>query len=192
MWWVQVRSDAMLKQILWRKNNVWYLLSLLVILLDQITKYWAVVVLQKEGQSNDFIPYFSFTLLYNEGAAFSFLSNAGGWQRFFLIAVSVLVSGILVVWLHRLQRHMYWSAAGLALILGGALGNLRDRITLGYVVDFIDWFYVTDSSCLPLFYRSVTNVFNTCHWPAFNIADASILAGAACIVLSMFIEDEND
>ena len=182
----------MLRQILLCKNNLWYLLSLLVIVLDQISKHWATNLLKKEGQSQEFTAYFNFTLLHNEGAAFSFLSNAGGWQRFFLIAVSILVSGVLVVWLHRLQRRMYWSAAGLALILGGALGNLWDRITLGYVVDFIDWFYVGDSSCLPLFYRSVNTGLTTCHWPAFNIADASILGGAACILLSMLIEDEND
>ena len=181
----------MLKQILLRKNNLWYLLSLLVIVLDQISKHWATNLLKKEGQSHEFIAYFNFTLLHNEGAAFSFLGNAGGWQRFFLIAVSIVVSGILVVWVHRLQQRMHWSAAGLALILGGALGNLLDRITLGYVVDFIDWFYVADSSCLPLFYQSVNNEFNTCHWPAFNIADASIVGGAACIILSMLIEDEN-
>ena len=182
----------MLKQILLRRENLWYLLSVSVILLDQFSKYWAVLALQYEGQSRDFIPYFSFTLLYNNGAAFSFLSDAGDWGRFFLIAISVLVSSILAVWLYRLGRRMYWSASGLALILGGALGNLWDRITLGYVVDFIDWFYVADSSCLPLFYRSVNSGFNTCHWPAFNIADASILAGAACIVLSMLFEGEND
>ena len=82
----------MLKQMLLRKNNLWYLLSLLVILLDQSSKYWATLVLEEEGRSLNFIAYFNFTLLYNEGAAFSFLSDAGGWQRFFLIAPCSLVT----------------------------------------------------------------------------------------------------
>lgn len=181
----------MLKYIVLRKNNVWYLLSLLVVLLDQGSKYWATMALKEEGQSRDFMAYFNFTLLHNEGAAFSFLSDAGGWQRFFFIAASTLISGILVVWLYRLEKYMYWSASGLALILGGALGNLWDRITLGYVVDFVDWFYPTDNSCLPLFYQSVNSGFNSCHWPAFNIADASILMGAVCIIVSMLLEDKD-
>ena len=165
----------MLKQSLLRKHNLWYLFSLLVVLLDQISKYLATSVLKEEGQSRDFVAHFNFTLLHNDGAAFSFLSDAGGWQRFLLMATSMLISGVLVVWLYRLEQRMYWLASGLALILGGALGNLWDRITLGYVVDFVDWFYVTDNSCLPLFYPSVHNGLSTCHWPAFNIADASIL-----------------
>ncbi len=182
----------MLKLFLLCKNNLWYLLSLLVIVLDQISKRWATLMLTEEGQSIDFIPYFSFTLLHNEGAAFSFLSNAGGWQRLFLISISLLVSSVVIVWLYRLEKSMYWSASGLALILGGGLGNLWDRITLGYVVDFVDWFYASDNSCLPLFYRSIHNGLNTCHWPAFNIADAAIVVGAMSIVLSIFFEDKND
>ena len=181
----------MLKSLLMR-NNCWYLLSLLVIALDQISKYWALRVLVHEGQSRDFIPYFSFTLLYNEGAAFSFLSDAGGWQRLFLTALSLLISGVIIVWIYRLEKGMRWSASGLALILGGALGNVWDRITLGYVVDFVDWFYVSDNSCLPLFYRSIHTGLNGCHWPAFNIADAAIIAGAVCMVLSTFLEDQDD
>jgi signal peptidase II len=192
MCWGQVKLGAMLKQTFLRKHNLWYLLSLLVVFLDQGSKFWATLALKEEGQSLSFIAYFNFTLLHNEGAAFSFLSDAGGWQRFFLIAASTLVSGFLVVWLYRLEQRMHWSALGLALILGGALGNLWDRITLGYVVDFVDWFYVADGHCIPLFYRSFNNGLNTCHWPAFNIADASILAGAVCIVLSMLVEHEGD
>lgn len=174
-----------------RRHNLWYLISVLVIALDQMSKYWAVKVLQEEGRSRELMAYFDLTLLYNEGAAFSFLSDAGGWQRLFLVVVSLLVSGILAVWLYRLKPGLYWSAAGLALILGGAIGNLWDRVTLGYVVDFIDWFYMADNSCLPLFYQLLNNGVSTCHWPAFNIADASILAGAACILLSTLFEGDH-
>jgi len=134
-----------------------------------------------------FLPYFNFTLLYNEGAAFSFLNDAGGWQRWFFAVIAGAVSIALVVWILKLSTTKKWELTGLAFILGGALGNLYDRIVLGKVVDFVDWFYPASESCLPLFYQRL-DVLDTmsCHWPAFNIADAAILAGAACLIIDAF------
>jgi signal peptidase II len=114
------------------------------------------------------LPVLNFTLQHNSGAAFSFLSDAGGWQRYFFSAVALLVSLVLVVWLHRLRRDDLLLAVGLGLILGGALGNLWDRVALGYVVDFISVHY-RDS-----------------YFPAFNIADSAITLGAGCVLLDGF------
>jgi signal peptidase II len=113
------------------------------------------------------LPVFKFTLLHNEGAAFSFLDDAGGWQRWFFASVSGLVSVTLVVWLTRLQRRDWLLALALAFILGGAVGNLVDRVTLGYVVDFI-----------------VVHYENS-YFPAFNLADSAISLGAALMILDM-------
>lgn len=142
----------------------WLWLSLLVIVLDQVTKYWASQALQLH-ESVPLLPFLNFTLMHNTGAAFSFLSQAGGWQRWFFTAIALIVSVIIVLWMRRLSHAERWEAAALALILGGALGNVWDRMQLGYVVDFIDLYY------------------GTWHWPAFNIADAAITVGAIMIVL---------
>ncbi|HEY7774479.1 MAG TPA: signal peptidase II, partial [Marinagarivorans sp.] len=107
---------------------------------------------------------FNFTLRYNHGAAFSFLYDAGGWQRWFLAIIAAVMSVVLVVWLSRVAVKKPLESLGLALILGGALGNLYDRLTLGYVVDFIDFYY------------------QQYHFPAFNIADCGITCGAALLI----------
>ena len=114
------------------------------------------------------LPGFNLTLAYNTGAAFSILSEAGAWKRWFFIGLSSLVSTVILVWLTRVPRQRRWLACGLALILGGAVGNLYDRITLGYVVDFID-----------IYYRDW-------HWPAFNIADSAITVGAVMLLIDGF------
>ena len=105
------------------------------------------------------------TLAHNYGAAFSFLSDAGGWQRWLFTGLSSVVTVVLIVWLLRLTAAEKLTAAALALIIGGAIGNLADRIKHGYVVDFIDVFY------------------RDWHWPAFNVADSAITCGVILLLL---------
>ena len=141
----------------------WLWLSLVVVLLDQATKYLADSLLDW-GQPVPVLPFFNLTLLYNTGAAFSFLSDAGGWQRWFFILLALGVSGVLVHWLRRLPAGQLRMALALALILGGALGNVIDRIWFGHVIDFIQ-----------LYYRDW-------YWPAFNLADSAITVGAVLLI----------
>jgi signal peptidase II len=150
----------------------WLWLSTLVVLLDQVTKQVAEQFLLLH-KAVAVIPSFNLTLMYNEGAAFSFLSNAGGWQRWFFIALSSAISIALIFWLQQLQKsdslhNKTILSAGIALILGGAIGNLIDRILFGHVIDFIQVYYAN-------FY-----------WPAFNIADSAITLGAGLLIIDMF------
>lgn len=142
----------------------WTWLSGLVIVLDQLSKFAARAALELHIE-NPVIPFFNLTLAYNRGAAFSFLNDAGGWQRSFFTALAIIVSIVIVVWLKRLPSDDKWTAAGLALILGGAIGNVIDRIYFGYVTDFLDVYY------------------GGYHWPTFNIADSGISIGAAVLVI---------
>ena len=158
----------------------WLWLSAFVILLDQASKHLASQLLELY-QSAEFIPMLQFTLLHNKGAAFSFLSSAGGWQRWVFTLLALFVSGIIVAWLKRLSTQERLQAAGLALILGGAIGNVIDRITLGYVVDFIDFYYPAEQ-CLPLFSKVMASSAE-CHWPAFNIADSAIFIGVVLLIV---------
>ncbi|MCG7372589.1 signal peptidase II [Pseudomonas luteola] len=146
----------------------WLWLSVVVVVLDQLSKAYF------EGQLSlyqriEVIPdLFSWTLAYNTGAAFSFLADHSGWQRWLFAAIAIAVSITLVVWLKRLGRNDTWIAIALALILGGAIGNLYDRIVLGHVIDFV-----------------------LVHWrehlfPAFNLADSAITVGAIMLALDMF------
>lgn len=158
----------------------WLWLAAVVIVLDQGSKYLASQLLELY-QSVEFIPLLKFTLLHNTGAAFSFLSSAGGWQRWLFTLLALVVSVVIVAWLRRLSTQEKWQAAGLALILGGALGNVIDRISHGYVVDFLDFYYPAER-CLPLFYKVHTSAVE-CHWPAFNIADSAIFIGVAVLLI---------
>jgi signal peptidase II len=142
----------------------WLWLAALVVVLDQATKYWAEAAL-RYAEPVELLSWFNLTLLYNRGAAFSFLAGAGGWQRFLFLGIGVVAVAVIVLWLRRLRAHENMTAVGLALILGGAIGNLIDRAAYGHVVDFIDWHY------------------GGWHWPAFNIADAGITVGAVLVVL---------
>lgn len=141
----------------------WLWLALLVIVLDHLSKVAVSHWLQLH-ESVAVLPFFSFTLLHNPGAAFSFLADAGGWQRWFFTAIALFVSVVITVWLRRLPAEEKWQAAALALILGGALGNVIDRLRFGYVVDFLDFYY------------------QQWHWPAFNIADSTITVGVAILL----------
>lgn len=146
----------------------WYGLALVVIVLDQYTKGLASSALEY-GQPVRVFSWFNFTLQHNTGAAFSFLSDAGGWQRYFFSAVAIGISVVLAVWLYRMPRQQHLLALSLGLILGGALGNLWDRLVLGYVVDFISVHYENR------------------YFPAFNVADSAISVGAALMLLDSFI-----
>lgn len=142
----------------------WLWLSVVVIALDQITKVLASAQLVLH-EPVPVMPFFNLTLMHNTGAAFSFLSQAGGWQRWFFVTVAIAVSLSLGWWLRQLRHGQLWLAASLALVLGGALGNVWDRIALGYVVDFVDLYY------------------GDWHWPAFNVADSAITVGAIMLLL---------
>jgi len=150
-----------------------YLVSAIVVVADQITKIIADRSIEYAEQIV-VLPVFNLTLHYNEGAAFSFLSDAGGWQRYFLTAISAIVSLVLLVWLARLlksEKVMIWS---LALILGGAVGNLIDRAIYGHVIDFIEVHW------------------GSAYFPSFNIADAAITIGAILLLWATFTEGRGE
>ena len=139
-------------------------LSLLVVVLDQWSKHW-IVANFREYEVLTVWPVFNLTLVYNTGAAFSFLSDAGGWQRWFFVTVGVLVSLVMVIWLARLQPRERWTGLGLALVVGGAVGNLIDRVMLGKVVDFLQWHW------------------QDWYWPSFNLADSAITLGVILLLI---------
>lgn len=155
----------------------WLSLSVVVVVLDQFTKFWATSELHY-AVPVPVVSSLNWFLAHNTGAAFSFLSEAGGWQRWFFVGLAVIVSMVIIIWLKGLPRDQKWLAVSLALILGGAIGNVVDRAMYGYVVDFIQFYYVADS-CLPGFYFSGSQ----CNWPAFNIADMAIVGGAAMMII---------
>ena len=157
----------------WSKVGRWYLLAVLIVVLDQLTKQW-VSSSFSYGESLELLPFLNLTLVHNMGAAFSFLSDAGGWQRWFFAIVSLLVSVVLIVWLSRLPARQYLLATALALVLGGAVGHLWDRVFLGYVVDFVDVYY------------------QKYHWPAFNVADTAITIGAILLILESLFVSKTD
>ena len=151
----------------------WYLLALVMVLLDQYTKTLATESLVYARPVEAF-SWFNLTLQHNTGAAFSFLSDAGGWQRWFFTVVAVVISGVLIVWLFMAPRAHWLLGLSLALILGGAVGNVWDRVALGYVVDFISVHY------------------QGWYFPAFNIADSAITVGAICMLLDSFFNRHSE
>ena len=152
----------------------WLWLSLLVFVLDQATKFYFDNALSMYQQIVVIPDYFSWTLAYNTGAAFSFLADSAGWQRWFFAAIAVAVSAVLVVWLKRLKPAETWLAMALALVLGGALGNLLDRVLLGHVIDFI-----------------LLHWHQQWYFPAFNVADMAITGGAILLALDMFKSEKS-
>lgn len=159
-------------QFYWHNLN-WLWLSLLVIGLDAGTKWVASHFLQY-ATPVEITGFFNFTLLHNHGAAFSFLAGADGWQRWGFAVLAIVVALGLLIWLLRIPRAMPGVATrrgvgvvkvAIALIIGGAIGNLIDRLTLGYVVDFLDFHW------------------HEHHWPAFNVADSAIVVGVALLIL---------
>lgn len=145
----------------------WLWVSALTLVLDQASKL-AVDGSMQLYESIPLAPYFNLTYVHNTGAAFSFLAQAGGWQRWLFAGLAVVMSSIIAVWLHRLQKHETLMAVALSLVLGGAIGNLIDRVAYGYVIDFLDVYY------------------QDWHWPAFNIADSAICIGVGLMLLESF------
>ena len=145
----------------------WLWLSLLAVVLDQGSKF-VIDSSMRLYQTIPVLPYFNLTYVHNTGAAFSFLSDAGGWQRWFFAGLAILISGVIAVWLARLKQHETLLAIALSLVLGGAIGNLIDRLAYGYVIDFLDVYY------------------GTWHWPAFNIADSAITLGVMLMLAESF------
>ena len=145
----------------------WLWLSLLAVILDQASKL-AIAGSMHLYQSIQIVPYFNLTYVHNTGAAFSFLSEAGGWQRWFFAGLALVISVVIAVWLARLKQHETLLAVALSLVLGGAIGNLIDRLAYGYVIDFLDVYY------------------ETWHWPAFNIADSAITLGVILMLVESF------
>ena len=127
---------------------------------------------------------FNFRLVYNEGAAFSLLSDAGGWQRWFFVILAIGVCIYLFYWLRSLKPTETVLGISLSLIISGAIGNLIDRALFGKVTDFIDFYYQADS-CFYFFFHLANS---GCHWPTFNIADILIFIGACLMVLQIFRE----
>lgn len=149
----------------------WYLVAIVVVVLDQLSKH-AIEAAFYEGESKVFTSFFNFTLAYNQGAAFSFLADEGGWQRWFFAVIALVASILLSVWIARTAAKKPLEAFALAFILGGAVGNLYDRIVLGHVVDFIEVHYQSN------------------YWPAFNLADSAICLGACVLLIDMLMNKE--
>ena len=143
----------------------WLALSAVVIVLDQLTKAWVLSRLPEYQPIPVIEGFWNWYRTYNTGAAFSFLSDAGGWQQYFFIVLAFAICGLLAFWLARTPRGDWRTALPFALVIGGAIGNVIDRFQHGHVIDFIQWYWRDH------------------YWPAFNIADAAIVGGAVGIAL---------
>lgn len=153
---------------LFRETGLRFLwLAVLAFVLDQWSKH-AVLAEMELYQSIQITGFFNLTYVHNYGAAFSFLSDSGGWQRWFFTAIAIGVSTLILRWLHQAPKTQVMLPVAFSLILGGAIGNVYDRIAYGYVIDFLDLYY------------------KGWHWPAFNIADSAIFLGAALLIADMF------
>jgi signal peptidase II len=144
-----------------------------VFVVDQWTKH-AVIDGMTLYQSIQIVPFFNFTYVHNYGAAFSILYDAGGWQRYFLSAIALGVSALILWWLRGTRKEQILLPVAFSFILGGALGNVYDRMVYGYVIDFLDLYY------------------GSYHWPAFNIADSAIFIGAGLLIIDMFKNKEEN
>lgn len=149
------------------KMHKWIVLAVLIVLIDQASKLWVLANFTRQDVMQ-LTPWLNFILAFNYGAAFSFLGDAGGWQRWFFTALAVGVSAVLIVWIYRLPTNARWMPLTLSLILGGAVGNVIDRVRFGYVVDFID-FHI-----------------GSWHFATFNVADMAITVGAIMLLIDAF------
>ena len=158
----------------WKDSGLrWYWIVVLVFLADQLSKQWVLANFDL-FESVKLLPFFNFTYVRNYGAAFSFLSEAGGWQRWLFTLVAVGFSTLLTVWLRKQAASLWKLNLAYTLVIGGALGNLIDRLMHGFVVDFIDFYW------------------GKSHYPAFNIADSAIFIGAVLIIWDSFFNSKSE
>ncbi|MCB2381880.1 signal peptidase II [Shewanella sp. SR1] len=158
----------------WKDSGLrWYWVAVLVFFADQLSKQWILANFDLH-ESLNLLPFFNFTYVRNYGAAFSFLSDAGGWQRWLFTIVAVGFSTLLTVWLRKQSASLLKLNLAYTLVIGGALGNLVDRLMHGFVVDFIDFFWAKS------------------HYPAFNIADSAICIGAVLIIWDAFLSGKSE
>ncbi len=146
----------------------WLWLSLIIVIIDQIVKFVIVAHITPYSE-HPVIPFFKLTLAFNRGAAFSFLNSAGGWQLWLFLFITIVVCVFIGFALQRLKVSQAWLCIALALIVGGAIGNLVDRLTLGYVIDYF------------VLYAG------SWYWPAFNVADSCICIGAVMLIIDMML-----
>ncbi len=151
----------------------WLWLSFLVLAFDQASKQ-LIELNFALYESMELLPFLNITLVYNEGAAFSFLSDQDGWQRWLFMLLALVVTVVLVGWVKRLRQEERAIAISLTLVIGGAVGNLVDRVLYGHVIDFIDFYY------------------GQWHWPAFNVADSAITVGVALMLLDVLFSKDRE
>ena len=149
----------------------WLWLTIICLIADQVTKQ-LIVSNMDLYQSIDILPFFNLTYVHNLGAAFSFLADQGGWQRWFFTAVAAIASVVFIVWLAKTPKQQVLLSVAFALMLSGAVGNLIDRVLFGYVIDFLDFYGFGY------------------HFPAFNVADSMIFLGAALMIFDSFKNGE--
>lgn len=159
--------------------------AIFVISVDQWTKHLALQAFSREGESSTVFSWFNFTLVYNFGAAFGMLKNLPDSVRtgFFLLLPIIVLSVLWFSYVRKFHPRELLGPISIGLVIGGALGNLIDRIRQGKVTDFIDWYYRSSGSCLPQFYRLPPD---QCHWPVFNIADSAISLAMVLLVIYSF------
>lgn len=151
--------------------------SLLVVVLDQLTKYIIVSTIPVNSIGYRVAPFFDIIHVHNEGAAFSFLASSGGWQRYFFMLIAVAISIALFIALLRTSKEKKCTCLAISLVIGGAIGNLIDRVCLSYVVDFLLFYIKTDSFSY--------------YYPAFNVADIAVCCGAGLLIIIGFFGKEN-
>lgn len=155
----------------WKESGLrWYWVAVLVIVADQLSKQW-ILANFKFRETIEILPLFNLTYARNYGAAFSFLADAGGWQKWMFSIIAIGFSTVLTIWLRKQDRSLWRTNLAFTLVIGGAIGNLIDRLYHGFVVDFLDFYW------------------GTSHFPAFNVADSAICVGAALIILDSFISE---
>lgn len=170
--------EYILKKLTFKQSGLaWLWITAILLFIDQVTKIWADNNLAPiyGGPIIEVMPHFDLNLAYNYGAAFSFLGDQDGWQRWLFTAIAAIISIILVIWMWKTPKAHKLSNIGMAMVLSGALGNLYDRIAYGYVIDFIDWYVAKDGY----------------HWPTFNIADSAIFCGVILLLIDSFKNPEN-
>lgn len=157
-------------------GSMYLFVSVLILLLDQLTKYLCVAYIEHNTWGIQITPFFNLVHVYNYGAAFSFLASMGGWQRWLFSFIAIFLSLVFIVLLKRTPRSHKFTCLSYALFIGGALGNLVDRLCYGYVVDFL------------LFYIKTDDFFWA--YPAFNVADIAVCVGAFLLVITTFFKKE--